>query len=151
MPLDATGILAAVQSHAMASGLFESVNGHEPKNAPANGLSAAIWVESIGPARSSGLASTSGRIILNVRIYTNMIQEPQDMIDPSMVSAVDTLLAAYSGNFSLSGKIKNVDLLGAAGASLSVTAGYINQDGKLFRVMTISLPLIINDLWTQAP
>jgi hypothetical protein len=34
---------------------------------------------------------------------------------------------------------------------LSAQAGYINQDGKLMRVMTIMLPLVVNDAWVQVP
>jgi hypothetical protein len=43
-----------------------------------------------------------------------------------------------------------VDLLGSAGAPLSAQAGYLNQDGRLFRVMTLTLPIIVNDVWDQA-
>ena len=43
-----------------------------------------------------------------------------------------------------------VDLLGMAGSPLGAQAGYINQDGALYRVMTITLPLLITDAWTQA-
>jgi len=32
---------------------------------------------------------------------------------------------------------------------LSALAGYLNQDGKLYRVMTVTLPIIINDIWAQ--
>jgi carbon-monoxide dehydrogenase large subunit len=35
--------------------------------------------------------------------------------------------------------------------ALSAVAGYINQDGKVLRVMTLTLPLVVNDVWSQAP
>jgi len=150
--LDAQGILDAVQSHALASGLFETVNGHEPKSAPGNGLTAAVWVETISPVRGrSGLAATSGRLELTLRVYQNFISEPQDAIDPAVLGAVDVLIAAYSGDFELGGLVSNVDLLGANGAPLSAKAGYINQDSTLYRVMDITLPLIVNDIWSQSP
>jgi hypothetical protein len=44
-----------------------------------------------------------------------------------------------------------VDLLGQFGTPLSAQAGYVNQDGRLFRIMTITLPLVVNDVWGQAP
>lgn len=152
MSIGIDAILNALVSHAASTGLFERVNAHEPKNAPGNGLSAAVWVDSIGPTPSaSGLAATTGRVALQVRLFTNMIQEPMDAIDPNMVKAVDTLMGLYSGDFELGGSVRNVDLLGQTGTPLSALAGYINQDGKLFRVMTILVPLIINDLWNQVP
>jgi hypothetical protein len=152
MAVDIEGILGAVVSHAMASGHFEKVNGHEPKAAPGKGLTAAVWVQAIAPVpRGSGLATTTGRIELRDRIYTPMVQEPQDAIDPAVLTATIDLMGAYSGDFTLDGRIRNVDLLGQAGVPLSAQAGYLNQDGRLFRVMDITLPLIVNDIWDQAP
>ena len=150
MALDAAQIIDAVVSHAAASGWFDRVNQHEPKNAPPYGLTAAVWVDEIRPAQSSGLDSTSALLVLNVRLYTSMLQEPQDAIDPNLVAASSVLFAAYSGDFSLGGEARHVDLLGAEGAPLRARAGYLNQDQKLYRVMTITLPVIVNDAWDQA-
>lgn len=152
MTVNLRAITDRVASHAMSLGLFERVNTHEPKNAPGNGLSLAVWVDAIGPVpSSSGLHSTTGRVALMARVFTSMLQEPQDTIDANLVDAVSALLVAYSGDFTLGNTIRNVDLLGQAGAPLSAQAGYINQDGKLFRVMTILLPIVVNDVWEQAP
>jgi hypothetical protein len=151
MTLQVDSILSAVVSHGTASGYLERVNTHEPKAAPGNGISAAVWVQNIGPARgASGLASTTSLLVLNVRLFQNMLSEPQDMIDPDLMRALDALMAAYSGDFTLGGLVRDVDLLGQFGQGLSAEAGYINQDNKLFRVVTITLPLIVNDLWVQA-
>lgn len=151
MALDVTGYLNAIVSHALASGLFERVNQHEPKNAPGNGLTAAIWADRVEPyALASGLAATSVKVTFNVRAYSKMLQEPQDSIDPNIVAAVDTLMNAYSGDFTLGGLVRNVDLLGQAGPGLFAQAGYIQQDSKMFRVVTISLTVVVNDVWSQA-
>jgi hypothetical protein len=150
MALDIRTILDAVESHALASGFFSAVNGHEPKSAPQSGLTCAVWVEQIGPARgSSGLDSTSARLALNVRLYTPMVSEPEDAIDPDMMTALDALMAAYSGDFELDGLVRQVDLLGAYGDPLSARAGYLTTSGNEYRVLTITLPLIVNDLWEQ--
>lgn len=150
MTLMVDDILSAVASHALAAGYFERVNTHEPKAAPGNGLTVAIWVQRVGPAvGASGLSSTTARIVFNIRIFQNMLSEPQDMIDPNLMKALDWLMAAYSGNFTLGGTVRDVDLLGAHGDPLGAEAGYVKQDTKLFRVVTITLPLIVNDLWAQ--
>lgn len=152
MALDISTLLDQVVSHALSSGLFEAVNAHEPKSAPGSGVSAAVWVQAVDPITGgSGLASTSGRVELTLRIYTNMLAEPADAIDPAVVSAVDYLMSAYSGDFELGGNVKNIDLLGQFGRPLSARAGYLNQDSTLYRVMDITLPLIVNDLWSQSP
>lgn len=149
MTLNITGILDAVVSHAMASGYFEQVNGHEPQNAPSLGLTAAVWVDSVQPVRASGLDSTTVRLTLNVRIYTSAQSDPPDAIDPALMAAVDDLCAAYVGDFTLGGLARNVDVLGAHGQPLLVRAGYVQQSGAIYRVMTITLPVIVNDLWEQ--
>lgn len=137
-----------MQSHALASGLFERVNTHEPKNPPGKGLTCSIWVDQIGPDLS-GLSATSPRVTFNVRIYQNMISEPQDAIDPNVLAACATLMDDYTGDFTLGGAVRTIDLLGAGGTPMQAQAGYINQAGQMMRVMTISVPAIVNDSWTQ--
>ena len=72
-----------------------------------------------------------------------------DAIDPNLVKALNALFAAYAGDFELGGDARMVDLRGAEGAQLSAKAGYLNQDQKLYRVFTITLPVIINDAWDE--
>jgi len=149
--VDFAAISAQVESHAMASGYFDQVNGHEPKAKPGNGITAAVWLQSIGPdPEASGLAATTAVVVLNVRVYTNMLSEPPDAIDPAVFAAVDKLISDYSSDFELAGNVMAVDLLGMAGTPLNAEAGYLNQDGTLYRVMTITLPLLISNAWTQA-
>ncbi|MFD5697444.1 hypothetical protein [Streptomyces lasiicapitis] len=152
MALDITALLDAVVSHALASGRFEMVNQHEPKNAPSTGgLTAAVWVDDTMAIRGSGLDSVSALLVFNVRVYTSAQQEPADAIDPAVVAAVDALCRAYAGDFTLGDLVRHVDLLGVYGQPLRARAGYLSQDGVPFRVMTIWLPCVVNDLWTEAP
>lgn len=138
-----------VQSHAMALGVFDAVNTYEPKSAPPV-LACAIWVDRIEPVTGSGLSSTSGKVILNVRLYGSMLQRPYGQIDPNALKATTTLITAYSGDFDFGQTVRGVDLLGMYGDRLMARAGYIPIDSKLYRVMTITLPVIINDMWPQA-
>lgn len=143
-------LLDACVSHAQSLGVFERVNGHEPKNPPGYGLSAAYWVQRITPvAAASGLASTSVRLELGARLYSPADTTDPDLIDPNLVDAADLLMAAYSGDFTLGGLVEEVDLLGAYGDPMDAEAGYLEQGGATYRVMTITVPLIVDDLWTQ--
>jgi hypothetical protein len=145
-------ILDAVQSHAAASGLFDRPVGlHEPLNPPGHGLSCAVWPGRILPVRSSGLNTTSALLVCAVRLYSPATQEPQDDIDPNLVAAVDTLCRAYAANFKLGDLVRNVDIFGENGQSLDARDGWLEQAGAVFRVYTINLPLIVDDLWPQAP
>jgi hypothetical protein len=154
MSVDSTAIIEAVASHAMAAGsaggYFDQVNQYEPKSKPGLGLAAAIWVQDLRPVPAySGLHISSARLLLNVRIYSNMLQEPQDMIDPKMMEAADALMAAYSGDFTLDGMDLHIDLLGSAGESLGGAAGYVNIDNAIFRIFTITVPVIVKDVYEQ--
>ncbi len=152
MALDAAGVQAifdAIQSHAMSSGYFEKVNTHEPKKAP-KGMIAAIWLDSFGPQiGESGLDATSVRLVFNVRLMRDMIREPQDAIDPAMLTAAAGLMESYSGAFTLGGSVAFIDLIGNGGIPLSAQAGYISQDHKMLRTITIIVPAVVHDAWTQ--
>ncbi len=80
-----------------------------------------------------------------------MMDEPQDDTDEKVLVATCALMALYSGDFELGGQVMEVDLEGAHGFPLAAKAGYLNQDGKLYRVMVIQIPLIVNDVFTQNP
>lgn len=151
MTLDISTLIGAAQDHALATGLFDSVNGHEPLSPPGSGLTAAVWPQQIAPARgASGLASTTARVAMIFRIYSPMNQLPADAIDPAMVGAIDVMGSAYSGDFTLGGLVKQVDLLGAYGDPLGGQAGYLTEGAQQYRVWDITLPLVVNDLWPQA-
>jgi hypothetical protein len=153
MSLNSRAIINAVVSHAMTLGVFDRVAGHEPDNKPGNGLTCAVWVDRIEPiGKVSGLGVGSGRVVLNVRVFNPLISEPADEIDLNMVDAIDALFDAYAGDFTLGGLIRNVDFFGETGPGLHVQAGYIEtEDETVFRVMNISLPMIVNDIWEFSP
>lgn len=147
-------VFDAVVSDAQASGYFDKVNLHEPKAKPGYGLTAAVWVQSIGPVPlGSGLSQTTARVEFKERIYTNMLQEPQDMIDPMMLKAVSNMIRRYHDDFDFAGAIRNVDLLGNFGDPLFAEFGYvaIGVPEQLYRCATLTIPCIVNDVWTQIP
>jgi hypothetical protein len=149
--LEIRSVFDAVSTHISRTGWFDRVCGHEPKNAPGTGMTAALWLARIAPDRErSGLAATSGRITLTVRLYSPMLAEPQDDIDLDLALATHAVMEAISGDLTLGGLVREVDLLGmAASDQLAGEAGYLNQDGKLYRVMVITVPCLVNDLWNQ--
>lgn len=143
-------LVTAVADPVAQLGIFERVTRHEPKNAPGSGLTAAIWVQRIDPlGPGSGLDETSVKVEMNIRMSTNMLAEPQDEIDPKIMTAAFQLMGAYSGDFTLGGLIRSVDLLGMYGTPMSAQAGYLTHDQKLYRIMTLIIPLIINDVFDQ--
>jgi hypothetical protein len=141
-----------VVSYALASGRFDHVNQHEPKNSPGNGISCSVWIHTILPYRpGSGMGATTGVVVLNSRLYTNFRQQPYDMIDPNITAATCDLIGAITADFNFGGDagVRNVDLLGMTGTSLSAQAGYVEIDRQMFRVMTIVIPVVVNDMFMQ--
>ncbi len=141
-----------VVSYALSSGRFDNVNQHEPKVSPGTGVLCSVWMQLIKPLRTSGMNATSGLLVLQARIYMNFRSEPYDMIDPNVMSAVCDVMSALSSDFNFGGaaNVRAIDLLGSSGTSLSAQAGYIEIDRVMFRVMTIVIPIIINDMFIQA-
>ncbi len=150
MSLNTAAVFNKIQSHLLATGLFLRVNTHEPKSAPKEGLTAALWADRIIPApEGSGLQATTAVTVYMIRIYSNMLAQPQDAIDPAVVTATDVVMTDLSGDFELGGNARNIDLLGQTGITLSAQAGYVTIDNTMFRVIDITVPCIINDAWTQ--
>jgi hypothetical protein len=140
-------LYSALQSHALSLGIFRRVNQHEPENAPGEGLSCSIILGPIAAnGQFSGLGSVSGTITFLVMVWNSMMQKPLDGVDPAILTAVSTLLNEYSGNFTLGGTVRDIDLL-----NLRADPVYVEQEGKQFRVEQINLPIVINDLWVMSP
>ncbi len=150
MGLNTKAVVAALESKCKATGLFRKVNTHEPKRPPDHDLTAAVWLENIRPVPfNSGLANTSAVAQFQVRLYTKMLQEPPDAIDPTMMAAADTLMTNITADFDLGATIEAVDLLGMAGTPMAGRAGYLDIGGTMFRVFDIVVPCIIAEAWPQ--
>jgi hypothetical protein len=150
MSLDFSPALDKIESLIAATGLFEIVNLHEPKNAPGDGLNVAVFLNAIGPVpNESGQASTTGRVVFIARVFGPMLEEPADMIDKNLGHAASAIMEALSGDFELGSNVKYVDLLGASGTPLSALGGYMEISKKMFRIMDVTIPIIINDIWAQ--
>lgn len=146
-------VIDKVVSYALANGRFIEVNGHEPKSAPPpGGPTCSVWAQRIRPVSSSGQAATSAVLELSVRIYISFIQQPYDQIDPQILAAVTDLMGTFSSDFNFGGVagVRAIDLLGMEGTAMSANAGYVEIDRKMMRVMTITVPIIVNDMFTQA-
>lgn len=143
-------LIDAVVTHASASGKFERVNKHEPKNYPGSGLTCAVFVSKIRPHMgNTGLKKTSAMIRLCARMYSNMLQEPQDSIDPDLTAAAFELFRRLTLDFTLGGLCQSIDLLGRSGFTLEAESGYIEIDKVLCRAIDMFIPIILNDTWQQ--
>jgi hypothetical protein len=151
MALDTVGVRSRIVSHAESLGVFGQVCAYEPLSQPGSGLTYAVWVNELGPVPAgSGLASSTARLEFTGRVYMPADTEPPAAVDADVTGAVDQLVGAYSGDFQLGGSVRCVDLLGSYGAPLRARYGYLDwPSGPVYRMATLTIPIIINSVWTQ--
>lgn len=130
---------------------FKHVLTHEPKSPPTDFPALAIWWVQISPAAAaSGMGAVSGVVTFTWRVYqSTMLSEPQNLIDPGLLKNTALCLQALSAAFTLGGTVRDVDLLGAHGTPLAAKSGFISHDRVLLRVADITVPIVINDLFTE--
>lgn len=151
MSLDVTAPRSVLTSHAQARGGFNQVLNHEPLSAPGSGLTYAVWVGDIDPLpTASGLASTTVRVIFNGRLYLPADTEPMDEVDVQLTDAATDLMGLYTGDFTLGGSVRNIDLLGEFGDRMRARLGYLDIGSTTYRISTISIPTVFSNAWTQA-
>lgn len=141
-------ILDKVVSHAASLGVFDSVQAYESVSSPDNTVDCNIWLDTIFPI-PGGLDQTSVCMVFNVSILASLLSEPYEETDKKMIVALDALMAAYNGDFTLGDTIRNVDILGQFTEGLRVTAEYARIDGTVYRAMSVSLPLLVDAVWEQ--
>jgi hypothetical protein len=152
MAYDFQALVDAVASYAATTGEFDTVNTHEPKAKPGTGVTCSIWVDEILPlAAASGLAAVTGLVTMAMRVQRPFLAHQLDQIDPLIMRATAALMTVFAGGFTMGAVVRNVDLLGQHSQGLRSKAGYVNQDGTVYRVMDCSLPLVINDLFSEVP
>lgn len=150
MSLSLKELLNRVGSWVSRTGAFGPVVTQEPMSAPgADGMTAGVWLQSMRPARSSGLASVSWRVTIIVRAYVRANTGEQR--DERMMTGIDLFLASLLADLSLDGLVRKVDVFGEEGQALDVATGYMAVgEATPYRTVTVTLPVIINDLHVEA-
>jgi hypothetical protein len=139
-----------IVSKLQAMNQFSSVLDYEPKAPPAGDFVASVWLLSAMPiAEASGLDKASLIYVLRVRIYHSIVlNEPVD--DKGLLERADNIYDDFLGEFDLGGTIRAIDVYGMYGQSMTMQTGYIDVGGTMFRIADIDLPVIVNDVSTEA-
>ena len=59
------------------------------------------------------------------------------------------LLGEYAGHLTLGATVRAIDLIGMHGTPMSAVGGYVTIGQQMSRVMEVTLPVLINDMWTE--
>lgn len=151
MPFDVTASMRALESHLLSSGRFVHVQVGEPKAVvDSDGFVAALMMDH-AQIVSLTMSTTIELHVVTIRIYKNMLAEPQDQweIDGAKIySEVSDLLYA---DFTLGGQVRNIDFGGEHGSTYQAIWAYGDIGGPIFRVVDITVPLVVDGATTLAP
>lgn len=148
MSVDTKAIMSKLATIGQKSGLFVKVSKYEPRGQPGSKVTLSLISGPMAPIKSSGLNNASLRWQIDGRVYMPMNYEPAEDLDVILTAAAAKYLEALCGEFTLGGLIRCIDVFGSDGPGLSATPGYIQQGEKLYRVITLEIPLLINQQWT---
>lgn len=154
--LDAGAIIAAIRGRLMSIGLFDTVNGHEPISSPGTGTHASVYLGPIRPSDRSGLSSTSLVILIMVRLWISAQAENRDDTEIKLATATSQSFGALIAGFQLADASGvptacAIDIRGMAGTRMEATPGYASFDGTEFRVQTITVPVLVENVWDESP
>jgi hypothetical protein len=144
-------IQQAIITHAKTSGAIQHAQAHPPRKAPAGGVTACVWLGPVTPLRQfSGLSSTAVAAVFQGMLITSDLQKPYEGIDEKLWRALDAFFGRLHGDLSLGGLVNHIDVFGAQGAgALSATGDWMSIDTGDYRIMHMTIPLIIDNFWEQ--
>lgn len=149
---DPAGVLTAIVSVLEKVGSVEETVTGQGQNPPTTGVGATVWAGAIRTQpKRSGLASVSIALEVNVR-FTIPIGQPPDAFETTILSAFGDMCNALAAGFTLGAEVEQVDLLGAySGNGLRGDPGYVQFDGVNYRCITAVVPVVLDDVWSDAP
>ncbi len=145
--------LKVIQSHIAASGYAPLNQIGEPKGALATrdrlGASVHLGTGIVNRAALGG--GTEERHIVIVRFYMNALAEPQEDIEFLLSEGVSKVSEALIGDFTLGSTVRNIAIAGEAGQALAYESGYLDISGTMYRIVDLTVPMIVDNAVTQAP
>lgn len=151
MAFNITATLDRLQSYVQAHGGFRNVVVGEPKSPPTDSLSAAIWTQSVDVTKVFLGGGTREVYSVLVRVYRNWLSEPRDQVEKDLAHSVSALMEDLLADFELGGGVVAIDPAGMEGSGVTIRWGHVEISNVMFRVVDITLPLIVDDSATLAP
>lgn len=149
MPFAVQTTLQNIESYLAASGYFQSTQVGEPKKPPEAEFSASVFMSRVSVVELT-LNSTIEVHVPTVRIYRQMFAEPEENIEFDLGRIISQVSSDLLGEYDLGATIRNVDAGGQHGTPLSAQWGYLDVGGTMFRIVDMTVPLIVDDSATLA-
>jgi hypothetical protein len=154
MAFNIKATLDAISSHIARTGYVNDVRIGEPVAPPdaVDKMHAAIYMTSAGVV-SLTLSTTIEVHSVVVRLYRRAAFGQGDdagQVETEMALAVSQVTSNLVGEFDLGATMRNIDIAGQYGQSLSATWGYITIGNTVFRTVDLTVPLVVDESATQA-
>jgi hypothetical protein len=153
MAFDIASTLHAMETYVQKLGLFQTVQIGEPKQSLSQGLHAAIYMQSVGINLVYAGGDTRENHVVTLRVYQDMLAErsdPQLNLESDMASVLSKVMEGMLGDTDLESTVMSIDAAGIDGASMSANFGYTDVGGSMYRVIDVTVPLIVNGSATLA-
>ena len=143
MAFDITATLRVVQSALLKGGYFKGgVQIGEPKAPPGTRFTAAVSMVSVS-IPGTVLNALEEVHVVNLRIYDNMMREPQEDVELEMAIVLSDVMNDLAGDFDLGATVRAIDFAGMYGTSMGARLGYLDVGGTMYRVVDLTVPLIL--------
>ena len=150
MPFNITNTLNALNSHLRATGIVKHSQIGEYKSVPnTQELFAALWMTSSRVAMTT-LADTIEVHGVTVRLYWGAFEQPIEDIEFKVAQAVSDIVNEWASDYTLGGTVRNIDIGGELGTPLSMTWGYADVSGLIYRIVDMEISLIVDGSSTLA-
>ena len=151
MAFDIKSTLETLEDWLKKSGYFPKAAIGEPKQPPQEETSAAVFMNRVSTIRVFANGGLSEVHLVTVRVYRNMLAEPQQDIELDLARLISSDSSDLVGDFTMGGAVMALDVAGMHGTPYGATWGYLDVGGKMYRIVDILAPFIVNDSATAAP
>jgi len=143
--------LDAILSHLAASGRLSSYSLGEPVKVPEGAkLHGAVYMRRSGVDHLYLDGGTGEVHAVVVRLYRAVLRQPQSEGELELVNAVSELTEDFAEDYTLGTTVREIDLAAQFGEGISAEWGHVEVSGSMFRVVDITLPLVVDDSATAA-
>jgi hypothetical protein len=142
MAFDITTTINLVVSFLQKRGEYSLVQIGEPKSPPRGDLAAAVFVSDASVVGVT-LQTTIELHELTIRLYRNMMEEPEEDNELRISQAVTGIVSDLLGDYDLGASVRNI-AVGEYGRTVSASYGYLDVGGTMYRSVDISIPLIVD-------